>query len=324
MFRIDDATAATSLPMPEAAGTEGHWTEGSPVGGTPATNIRASWLNMIQEELCAILAAAGITRSKTTYNQVNAALQKLYSPVIGSSRNVAMSVTAASAIATLTADEIVVGAALGGQKYMLSGFNKPINLATTGAGGMDTGTAPNSGYVAIYAIWNPTTSTAALLATNATSAVAPNVYGGANMPSGYTASALLSVWGTNGSGQLIIGSQLDRVISLVPVVVLSTSGQAASYTSIAFSNVVPKNAKTARGFSLVTSSSASVTISMAIAGSSIGVGGSQHSATTPTAGAGLSVSFPHTLMTTAQTLYYTATVGGGTMGFNLSISEYAI
>jgi hypothetical protein len=36
MYRIDDATAATLLPAPEAAGTEGYFTEGNPTAGTPA------------------------------------------------------------------------------------------------------------------------------------------------------------------------------------------------------------------------------------------------------------------------------------------------
>ncbi len=77
MFRIDDATAAGSLPTPETAGTEGFFTEGNPATGTPATKVRGSWLNMIQEELCSILAAAGITRAKTTYNQVLTAIRQL-------------------------------------------------------------------------------------------------------------------------------------------------------------------------------------------------------------------------------------------------------
>jgi hypothetical protein len=246
MYRIDDATAAGSIPTPEAAGTEGYFTEGNPATGTPATKVRGSWLNMIQEELCAILAAAGITRSKTTYNQVNSALQKLYSPVIGSARNVSMSVTAASATATLTADEIVVGAALGGQKYMLSSFNKTINLATTGAGGMDTGTAPVSGFVAIYAIYNPTTGTAALLAKNCTASTPTSIYNGANMPSGYTASALDSIWRTNGSGQFVIGCQQDREIN-VPVVAVVSGGTATSYTSFSLSAVVPLGATSWKG-----------------------------------------------------------------------------
>jgi hypothetical protein len=73
----------------------------------------------------------------------------MYSPVIAAARSLAMSVAAASATATLTADEIVVGAALGGQKYIIGAFSKAINLASTGAGGMDTGTAPVSGFVAL-------------------------------------------------------------------------------------------------------------------------------------------------------------------------------
>jgi len=80
MFRIDDATAATSLPAPETAGTEGYFTEGNPATGTPATKVRGSWLNMIQEELRAIVVAAGLTPSKTTYNQVLAAIKTLVGP----------------------------------------------------------------------------------------------------------------------------------------------------------------------------------------------------------------------------------------------------
>lgn len=76
MFRIDDPSAAGAIPTPEAAGTEGYFTEGSP-GVTNPTLVRASFLNMIQEELVSILTAAGIARSKTTYNQVLSALRTL-------------------------------------------------------------------------------------------------------------------------------------------------------------------------------------------------------------------------------------------------------
>jgi hypothetical protein len=166
--------------------------------------------------------------------------------VVGSARNLVMSVAAASASATLTADEIIVDTALGGVRYCLSSFNKTINLAgTNGAGAMDTGSAPVSGHVALYAINNPATQTAALLATNATSAAQPNAYGGANMPSGYTASAFVSVWPTNGSGQFVVGYQADRDTSIAPVIVLSTSTFQASLTPLAA--VVPKNAKSISG-----------------------------------------------------------------------------
>lgn len=75
MFRIDDPSASPTLPTPEAAGTEGFWTEGNPAGGVPATLERASWFNMVQEELRAIVVAGGLTPSKTTYNQVLTAIK---------------------------------------------------------------------------------------------------------------------------------------------------------------------------------------------------------------------------------------------------------
>lgn len=77
MYRIDDATAATSLPAPEAASTEGYFTEGNPATGTPATKVRGSWLNMVQEELRGVVTAAGLTPSKTNYMQVAAAVKAL-------------------------------------------------------------------------------------------------------------------------------------------------------------------------------------------------------------------------------------------------------
>lgn len=74
MFRIDDPSAATTLPVPEAAGTERFFTEGVP-GVTAATLVRASFLNMIQEELRAIVVAGGLTPSKTNYTQLLTALR---------------------------------------------------------------------------------------------------------------------------------------------------------------------------------------------------------------------------------------------------------
>ena len=76
MFRIDDATASSTLPVPEAADVEGYFTEGNP-GVTEATLVRASWLNMIQEELRAIVIAGGLTPSKTQYSQVLTAIRSM-------------------------------------------------------------------------------------------------------------------------------------------------------------------------------------------------------------------------------------------------------
>ena len=179
------------------------------------------------------------------------------SGVVGSVRNAVMSVTAASASANWSADEVVLETALGGLRYCVGNASGTINLATTGAGGMDTGSAPVSGFVAIYGIYKPSTNTFNLLAKNATSAVQPNVYGGANMPAGYTASALVSVWPTNGSGQFIPGIQNDRKVTFNFVQVISTSTQTSvgTYTSFSAAGALPYNAKRCDGVIVITPSS---------------------------------------------------------------------
>lgn len=321
MYRIDDATAATSLPVPESAGTEGFFTEGNPATGTPATKVRGSWLNMIQEELCAVLAAAGIARSKTTYNQVNSALQKMYSPIVGSARNLAMNVPAASATATLTADQIVVASALNGQTFIIPSFNKTINLATTGAGGMDTGSAPASGFVALYAIYNPTTGASALLATNATSAVAPNVYGGANMPSGYTASALVAVVPTNASRQFPICALRNRKVFLPNPVAASTNSQVTSVTAVSLSGIVPQNAISidgSMGINTTGASNAQTTIYSSAASS----GGPAYQVAGNSNG-NVVAAFANLPLLTAQQVWWTSGVGAGTFNNGaFSITSY--
>jgi hypothetical protein len=219
--------------------------------------------------------------------------------VVGSVRNLLMSVTAASASATLTADEIIVESALGGLRYCLASFNKTINLATTGAGGMDTGSAPVSGYVAIYAIWNPTTSTAALLATNAATKQG-NIYGGANMPSGYTASALLAVWATNGSSQFNIGFQRDRRHVFPIILAFNAASTQASPASVALSPVVPANAISISG-ELTGSSSSSSSFALTVAADANGSG--QQNLTQVGTGAAGNYSLD---ILTAQTLFWSS------------------
>jgi hypothetical protein len=79
MQRIQDSTASATLPSPPAlSGPIGYFTEGSP-GVTPPTNVRAWILNVIQEELLAILSFAGITpdTTGTSTNQVLTAIQHI-------------------------------------------------------------------------------------------------------------------------------------------------------------------------------------------------------------------------------------------------------
>ena len=268
-----------------------------------------------------VMECTGGTQQSATATASQHAVQfGQVSGVVGTVRNLKMSVSTASASATMTADEIVVESALGGLRYCLASFNKTINLATTGAGGMDTGSAPVSGYVALYAIYNPTTQTSALLAVNATSSAAPNVYGGANMPSGYTASALVSVWATNGSGQFKIGGQRDRWISFPTILALTSSTAQASPASISIAAAVPLNATSVRGSTNVTSSSNGlVTLNLSEDANNTGLQAFSFGITS--ASLGYAANYAMDLIT-AQTLYWVSTVAAGTPTYQVYVSAY--
>ncbi|MBR8136820.1 phage tail protein [Burkholderia cenocepacia] len=229
-----------------------------------------------------------------------------------------MSVSAASASATFTADEIVVETTLGGGFFRLAGFNKTINLATTGAGGMDTGSAPTSGFVALYAIYNPTTQTSALLARNATAGKVSEVYNGSNMPSGYTASALVSVWPTNSSGQFIIGNQVDRAVAIGGSVALSTTTVVSTLTSLSISSIVPPNARRISGYAQPgNSGAAGVVISVAATSTGmkpLSIGG--YVSNNQTQG------YYDIPLLVQQTMYYSTSSTSGSPNFSIVISEY--
>ncbi|WP_185634050.1 hypothetical protein [Burkholderia stagnalis] len=152
MYRIDDATAATSLPVPEAAGTEGYFTEGNPATGTPATKVRASWLNMIQEEIRGVVVAAGLTPGKTSYGQLLTAIQSFQRTRLkanttfyvnastGSDSNSGLSSGAAFATIQRAWDVI-------SRNYDLNGFVATVNIANGSYGALNaSGGPPNSFY----------------------------------------------------------------------------------------------------------------------------------------------------------------------------------
>jgi hypothetical protein len=238
--------------------------------------------------------------------------------VVGTVRNLRMYVSAASASATVTADEIIVQTALGGVRYCLSSFSKTINLATTGAGGMDTGTAPVNGFVGVYVIFNPTTQTSALLATNAASLVG-NVYGGANMPSGYTASALIAVVPTNASSQFAQVLVRDRAVSFALKTALSTSTVQGTLTSLSIAGIVPPNALSVGG-ELGLLSTSSSTAALTVAADSSGIG--QNNITSTITATGYISNYSGLVLATAQTIYWGSSNTAGTPTFNAYVSSY--
>jgi hypothetical protein len=78
MHRISNGTQVGALPTPAAVvGTPGYATGGVP-GVLAATDIDPDQWNSFQEELCAVVSAAGITLSKTSNSQVLQALTSLF------------------------------------------------------------------------------------------------------------------------------------------------------------------------------------------------------------------------------------------------------
>lgn len=318
-----------------SATVDGKYTDGSVAGGIAATRLRAAAFNAIQEELANIVESAGMTLDPDDVTQVLAALKKQFlsrvnpfadikadgavavatalsnlqlresfSGVVGQSRNARMSIAAASSTATFTADELIVEMSTG-QQYRLSAFNKTINLGTTGAGGMDTGTVPTVGFIALYAILNPTNGATALLAVNATTTTAPETYGGANLPAGYTASALVSVWRV-ASSQFTVGEMMGRQINTPEQPLVTVTNTVSTLTGLSISSAIPKNAKTMEGWGLINSTAPATNNSFAVSSKSYPLGlrtqGNNNS--------GVSSVFSNLMIAEPQRIYYQIGFGG--------------
>ncbi|MDE3022885.1 MAG: hypothetical protein KGI54_13685 [Pseudomonadota bacterium] len=246
--------------------------------------------------------------------------QAQYSPVpVGAARNLKASIFTASASITFTADEVVVKSALGGYPILIPSLNATLNTAVTGANGQDTGAAPVSGFEAVYVIYNPTTNTAALLGVNATSAIAPEIYGGANMPSGYTMSALVSVWPTNASGQFEVGYQKGRAITFPYIHVLNSGAAQPSFTPLSIAGAVPLNAKSITG-QIHVSTNTTTDIAQASIAADANTSGAQEVLGVTAANGNFTL-----LLATNQTIYYQSSATGGTVFlFIIYIMGYSI
>lgn len=314
MRRITTATRATDLFGP---GKDG-FRDGNLALAILPTDLNADLFNQLQEEIANVVEGTGIALNGADMTQLLQAIRKLTSAPVGSTRNLRATVAAASSSIVFTADEVVVAAALGGGRTCLPNFNKTLNIATVGAGGMDTGAAPASGYVAIYAINNLTTGTSALLGVNASATIAPEIYGGANMPAGYTQSALIGVWPTTAGSQFPIGMQKEREVSRAGVSVLNTPTLQASYTSFSIAAAVPRNAVSC---DMIMQQSASVAaqIAFGIAADANGTGFASASIGSATQ---IGVTFSNLPILTPQAVFYIASQSTGTTAITATISKY--
>ncbi len=146
--------------------------------------------------------------------------------------------------ASWTADQVVAQTALNGVSYKGTTLSFSFNGATTGANGMDTGATPVSGNLAVYAIYNPTSNTWSCLGyAPGAATVAATIYPGANMPAGYTASCLMWVSVTDGSGNIQKFNQSQRCVYVNDVQVLSSvAGSGNTYATLSVASIVPPDA----------------------------------------------------------------------------------
>lgn len=246
----------------------------------------------------------------------------LSTAVSGGGLNVSMNLFAPSASAVMTADQVVVASAMNGQTYRLSNVSEAINLSTTGAGGMDTGASPVNGYVALYLIYNPSTGEVSLLGKNATAGVQTEIYSGANMPAGYTASALMAVVPTNVSGQMKVLRVQGRTVWIVLATAFTSTANVPLQT-VSISGVVPPNAKEVFG-ELGIASGAAANLSLSII-SDIAAGvGQQILSSSLGAGSNSFSNYANMALGGTQAFAVAASTTGASPTFNVYIGGYKI
>jgi hypothetical protein len=263
MKRIDTATRAVNL---FGAGKDGY-KDGDLVNGIAPTDLNAAAMNGPQEEILAVVEAAGIAPSGADLAQLLKALYKISGAVVGNARNLRATLAAAGVTVNFTADELVVKDGLGGAVITLANFNQSLTVnAPTGAGGMDTGAPPVSAWVAIYAGYNPATGARCIFGqATPTATTRGELYGGVNAPAGFTHTALLMVWPTTAGANLIAGAVRDRRFSCSQVLVagISSVGGPTLGTS---AGICPANAKRMRGYGSYSSSVTTAVIGLALGG----------------------------------------------------------
>ncbi|GAB7525313.1 hypothetical protein [Paraburkholderia sp. 2C] len=313
-----DAAHADTAP---ASGTPGYATDGNPATGVPATLWPSYQYNAIQEELIALIAAGGLTPSKGTLTQVRDAIRALLnqsSPAVGAVRNLKASLIAAGTSIAFTADEVGVKSALGGVATILPSFSETVTTTGSGIGGVVGTALVASKWAGIYAAWGPTVG-AGIFCTGGT-ALFPEVYGG-TLPSGYTESALISVWPLDTNAHFAIASQFDRSIGFPSTAALN-NGTVTSITALSVASILPLNAKSTSG-SITYGNSASSTSGGVFVYENAGSSGTQAiSASVAVGNSSYGSTFNRLKITLAQSIYYATVTNGGTPSFAIGINGY--
>lgn len=243
-------------------------------------------------------------------------------PIVGSSLNLSTFTVAASSTLTMKADELVVKNSAGASACLRI-FSQALDLTTVGPGGMDVGSPPNTGYVAIYAGVNPATGVRTVWAQNATAGVAAETYvGGQTSVSAYAMSALISVLPTDASGKIAAGIvQVDRWISRPAVAVLNNSAVVGSASALNCAAAVPANARSVRGLVSTVNTTINAVSTVTLGLNASFAGQQSHIGSTMTSGSGTATNYALDLLSPQQ-MYYSTGNNTGTPTFTVNISAY--
>lgn len=237
--------------------------------------------------------------------------------IVGMSRNASMVIPTASTSATFTADELVLESALGGLRYGLANVSDTFNLTTD----MDTGTAPTSGFVALYRLLNPTTGATLRRIVNATAAAVPEIYAGAAAPSGFTASALLAVLPTTGAGQFATCKLVGRRVYTAYRSIVSTSNVAAQLVGVPVTPAAPRNSKSIVASMQILTATAPNNASFGLTSDGFGAYGNAPIYQNLAVQNRTASSFIEVVLN-GPNVYYTTTIGSGTGQFDAGVVSY--
>jgi hypothetical protein len=158
-------------------------------------------------------------------------------------------------------------------------------------------------------------------------AALPSVYGGANMPSGYTASGLVAVVPISGTvGQFASFSVQDRKCAITEFTFISSSTTSGTPGNSALTSTgVPKTALRVSGSISISNTGVQNSIWKFFADAN-SAGAKQFSVNSGSGGGGNLFGFTSTPLSAPQTVRATAYVAGGsgTMSYILLVSEYEI
>lgn len=248
----------------------------------------------------------------------SSALNAWANPVapIGTAVNLVGNLATAGTSMSFTADQIIVGTSLTGVAAVLGSYSKTFNGTGTGAGGMDTGAIPTSGFLSLYAIFG--TSGTSILGVNASTS-SGTIYSGTHMPSGYTYSALIAIIPTNATPAMVANYVRGRTVGFFAKAIIG-SPTASFFTSLSISTVLPVAAVSVNGFISIASGGTGAILAQ-VASDSTGIG-QQILSQSVTGPASVYFTFEIVFLPTAQTIYYGASLPSGS-SIDINVQGYS-